>query len=431
MRAPDKRVFKVDVGNLPPNEIDAYIEKMITKMKKVPYIDERTGEYNLRFNLQNMIEDFVIPVRGNDSGNSIEPLGGMEFTGIDDIEYLRNKMMAALKIPKAFLGYDESLSGKATLASEDIRFGRTIQRIQRFILSELSKIAVIHLYSQGYRDATLVDFELELTNPSTIFEKEKIDIWTAKTDVAKSMMEFKLFSKKWVHENIFKMSDDLQAKINNEVIEDTKQNWRLKQIEEEGNDPAKPFQKINSNADGDGEDRGGLGGLGDIGSSGGPDLGGPIGGPEGPEGGPEGNLGGEPGGEPPDLPPLKEILNSDENYLFSDTEEDISEDTTQREINKERAKNRPSQKGEKDATNYPFGEDPLGNLENNSALKVENLNTIKYTLKSDSPLRIENLKKSSFLTRLEDYLSKSESVKKDLLNESNSKHMLDENNIKE
>jgi len=177
MRAPEKRIFKIDVGNIPPNEIDSYMEKLIAKTKKVPYVDEKTGDYNLRFNLQNMVEDFYLPVRGGDSGTSIESLSGMEFTGTDDIEYLRKKMMAALKIPKAFLSYDEDLSGKATLAQEDVRFSRTIERIQRIIISELTKIGIVHLYAQGYRDASLVDFSLELTNPSTVFEKEKISIW--------------------------------------------------------------------------------------------------------------------------------------------------------------------------------------------------------------------------------------------------------------
>ena len=150
------------------------MQQIMNKMKKVPYMDDDTGDYNLRFNLQNMVEDFYLPVRGSDSGTAIEPLSGLEWTGTEDIEYLRNKLMAALKIPKAFLGYEEGLSGKATLAAEDIRFARTIQRFQRIIVSELNKIAVIHLYAQGYRDESLVDFELELTNPSTIFEKEKL-----------------------------------------------------------------------------------------------------------------------------------------------------------------------------------------------------------------------------------------------------------------
>lgn len=109
MRAPERRIFKIDVGNIPPNEVDTYMQRIINQMKKTPYVDQQTGEYNLKFNLQNMLEDYFVPVRGGQSGTEIDTLSGMEFTGIDDIEYLRNKMMAGLKIPKSFLGYEEGV----------------------------------------------------------------------------------------------------------------------------------------------------------------------------------------------------------------------------------------------------------------------------------------------------------------------------------
>ena len=105
MRAPERRVFKIDVGNIPPNEVDNHIQSIINKMKKVPYIDERTGDYNLKFNMQNAIEDYFLPVRGDQTGTSIEALPGLGNDGqIEDIDYLKNKMFAALKVPKAFLG---------------------------------------------------------------------------------------------------------------------------------------------------------------------------------------------------------------------------------------------------------------------------------------------------------------------------------------
>ena len=164
MRAPEKIIFKIDIGNIPPAEVDNYMQQLINKMKKTPYIDQNSGEYNLKFNMMNMMEDFYLPVRGGDSGTQIESLSGMEYNAIDDVEYLRNKMMAALRIPKAFLGYDEGIEGKATLAQEDVRFARTIERIQRIVLSELTKIAIVHLYTQGFDKEDLVGFELNLTN---------------------------------------------------------------------------------------------------------------------------------------------------------------------------------------------------------------------------------------------------------------------------
>ena len=161
-RAPEKRIFYMNVGSIPPNEIDAFMQKTISNMKRTPHIDQKTGEYNLKYNMQNMMEDFYIPVRGNDTTTKIDTTKGLDYDGIQDVEYLRDKLFAALKIPKAFLGYDENVEGKATLAAEDIRFARTIERLQRIMVSELNKIALVHLYSQGYRDEALTNFELSM-----------------------------------------------------------------------------------------------------------------------------------------------------------------------------------------------------------------------------------------------------------------------------
>jgi hypothetical protein len=410
MRAPEKRVFKVDVGNIPPNEVDQYMDRLINKMKKIPYIDEKTGDYNLRFNLQNMVEDFYIPVRGGDSGTAIEPLSGMEFTGIDDIEYLRNKMMAALKIPKAFLSYEEDLSGKATLAAEDVRFAGTISRIQKILISELSKIAIVHLYSQGYTDAELVDFSLEFANPSIILEKEKVAILTDKVSVAKDIRENKLFSTEWIYKNLFKFSDDDILKIKNALVNDAKQEWRLKSISEEGTDPAVEFEKMNtSGAGGGGPPSEGGAGEGFPGEPGGPPEPGGAPGGEAPPGAQK--VGGGPetpeAGAGKELPPL--------------TEKAI----------------RPSQEGEKNAKDYPFGEDPLGSLENNADYRK---NPLQYKYKKNSPLGFEsvnvdprkllphvNLKSLAMFLKNDE---KRELLQENKDNGSKSKSMLDETNIR-
>ena len=239
MRAPQKRAFKIDIGNIPPAEVDAYMQKVINKMKKVPYLDKNTGEYNMKFNIQNMIEDFYLPVRGGNSNTSIEDIGGLEWTGVEDVEYLRNRMMAGLRVPKAFLGYDENVEGKATLAAEDVRFARTIERIQRIFVSELTKIAIVHLYSQGYTDADLVDFNLTLTNPSTIAEQEKLDVFDKKVSLADSIKNNKMLSEDWVYENIWKMTKEEVELEREKVIEDIIQVYRQDMIQQEGKDPAK------------------------------------------------------------------------------------------------------------------------------------------------------------------------------------------------
>jgi len=239
MRAPEKRIFKIDIGNIPPGEVDTYMGSIIDQMKKVPFVDETTGEYNLKFNLQNMLEDYYLPVRGGQSGTEIDSLSGMEFGGIDDIEYLKNRMLAALKVPKAFIGFEDGVEGKATLAQEDIRFARSVERIQKIVLSELTKIAIIHLYSQGYTDDDLVNFELELTTPSIIYEQEKANLWSEKVRLASDIKDLKMVSQKWIYENIFNMSEDEWGKEQFGVINDLKLGFRHEQIQTEGNDPAK------------------------------------------------------------------------------------------------------------------------------------------------------------------------------------------------
>ena len=244
MRAPDKRIFKVDIGNIPPNEVDTFMESMVSKMKKVPYMDQETGEYNLKYNMQNILEDFYLPVRGGESGTSIENLTGLNFDGIADIEYLRGRLLGSLKIPKAYLGYEEDTSGKATLASQDFRFARTIERIQKIIVSELYKVAIVHLYSQGFVDEDLVDFEMHLTAPSSVYEKEKVELWTNKVTLAGDMMDKQLFSRNWIYEKIFNLNEEDYLQELNRIVEDNKLAFRLEQIKTEGNDPVKTKQSF-------------------------------------------------------------------------------------------------------------------------------------------------------------------------------------------
>jgi hypothetical protein len=237
MRAPSKRVFKIDIGNIPPNEVDNYMQRIINKMKKTPFVDENTGEYNLKYNIQNLTEDFFLPVRGGDSGTQIDELGGIDYDSTEDIEYLKNKLLASLRVPKAFLGFDENVGGKATLAAEDVRFARTIERIQRIIVSELTKIAVVHLYSQGYTDEDLVNFELTLASPSTMYEQEKIELFGQKVDLASSMIQDKILPTNWIYDNVFNFSEKQKVEIEKQIIDDQKQKFRHSQIEMEGNDP--------------------------------------------------------------------------------------------------------------------------------------------------------------------------------------------------
>ena len=241
-RAPEKRIFYMNVGSIPPNEIDAFMQKTISNLKRTPLQDGKTGEYNLKYNQQNMLEDFYIPVRGNDQTTKIETTPGLQYDGIQDVEYLRGKLFAALKIPKAFLGYEEGVEGKSTLAAQDIRFARTIERIQRIMLSELNKIALVHLYTQGYTDETLTNFTLHMVSPSIVLEQEKIELLKSKTELAGTLLEQGLIPSDWIYDNVYQFSEDQFDEYRDLTREDAKRKFRMDQIGAEGNDPVETGQ---------------------------------------------------------------------------------------------------------------------------------------------------------------------------------------------
>ncbi len=234
VRAPQKRIFKIDVGGIPPGEVDSFIQKIIQKSKKTPYVNANSGEYNLKYNIQNLMEDFYLPVRGGDSGTEITNLEGLEYAPMEDIDYLKNKMFAALKIPKQHLGYLEDGNSKATLAAMDMRFAKTIERLQRIVVDGLEKIAIAHLYSQGIDDSELTNFELSLTLPSLIYEQEKINLWTMKMELIQNMYQLKVISKDWIYKNILNFTFE-EAELQREALkDDAKLTFKLNNLEQLG-----------------------------------------------------------------------------------------------------------------------------------------------------------------------------------------------------
>lgn len=222
VRSPDRRVFYIDVGNVPPEEIPNYMEQAQSTLKKSQVVDKQTGRVDLRYNPMSVDEDYFIPIRGSASGTKIENLaGGANATAIEDVQYIQKKLFAALKIPKAYLGYDEGLGAKATLSQEDIRFSRTIARIQRTLISELNKIAIIHLHANGFEGNDLLDFELKLTNPSTIAQQQKLELYNTRFQIAQSAAGIpNMVDRNWVRKKIFMMTDEEISKIDKGLVKD-------------------------------------------------------------------------------------------------------------------------------------------------------------------------------------------------------------------
>jgi len=400
MRAPEKRVFKIDIGNIEPDAVDSYMKGIINDIQQTPLMDQQTGQYNLEFNMRNMLEDFFLPVRGRENGTEINSLQGLQYQVIEDVEYLRKKLMSALKVPNAFLGYENEIQGKcidpkteipliggetvtaeeiidhynnddgdseplytysydeesgemvageieaaemtrrnaevveveldndetivttpdhkfmtrdgdwieaqnlepgqplmplqnaiqsthknhevvsvtklegridtcdiqvkkyhnfavsagviihnSTLAQESIKFANAVRNLQESLAQELKKIALVHLYTKGYKNQDLVGFNFKFTNPSIVAEQERIEFLSRKAGVARDLRELPIHSDKWIAKNIFNMSEEEYEEQLREKVRDWKRNFRKEQIEREGNDPVKTGQSYGTPGD--------------------------------------------------------------------------------------------------------------------------------------------------------------------------------------
>jgi len=269
IRSSERRVFKIDVGAIPPQEVEQYMQKVVTQLKRHSIVNPDTGRIDLRYNPMSIEEDYFIPVRAGSVTDIVSLAGASNITEIDDIKYLRDKLFSALKIPQSYLTMGEGAEeDKTTLAQKDIRFSRTVQRLQRVIIAELTKIGIIHLYTLGFRGDDLLGFTLALNNPSKIAELQEIEHWKQKFDIAASATEG-YFSRRWVSDNIFGMSHDEFMRSQREMYYDRKHDAALQQVAE-----AAAAAET------------GMGGLGgDLGGEMGgempaPELGGELGGPE-------------------------------------------------------------------------------------------------------------------------------------------------------
>lgn len=230
VRSPERRVFKIDVSNVPPDQIELFMEKVKTTLKRSQIIDPTTGRVDLRYNPLSVDEDYFLPTRGG-QGSEISSLAGGQFTGdIEDVQYIQGKLFAALMVPKAYLGYEGELGSKATLSQQDVRFARTIERIQRIVLAELNKIAIIHLYLLGYRGEEVADFQLKMANPSTIALQQKLELWRMKFEIAGTAQEGVL-DKTTVYRDIFDFSDEKIQEIRQGKIFDKLEELNLESLQ--------------------------------------------------------------------------------------------------------------------------------------------------------------------------------------------------------
>ncbi len=212
-RAPERRVFKVFVGNMDDKDVEPYVQRVANKFKREQVVDSKTGNVDMRFNQMAVDQDYFVPVRDPAAPSPIDTLpGATNLSEIADIEYIQKKLLTALRVPKAFLGFEEVVGDGKNLALQDIRFARTINRIQKSMLAELNKIAIVHLFLLGFEDE-LNNFTLGLTNPSTQADLLKVDVWKEKVLLYKDLVADTGFgiaatSATWAKKHIFNWSDE-------------------------------------------------------------------------------------------------------------------------------------------------------------------------------------------------------------------------------
>jgi hypothetical protein len=206
-------MFKVFVGNMNDDDVEAYVQRVANKFKREQVVDSRTGNVDMRFNQMAVDQDYFIPVRDPAAPDPITTLpGATNLSEIADIEYIQKKLLTALRVPKAFLGFEEVVGNGKDLALLDIRFARTVNRIQKSMLAELNKIAIIHLFLLGFEDE-LSNFTLGLTNPSTQADLLKVDVWKEKILLYKDLVAdpgngIQATSSTWAKKHIFGWSDE-------------------------------------------------------------------------------------------------------------------------------------------------------------------------------------------------------------------------------
>ena len=211
-RAPERRVFKVFVGNMDDQDVEGYVQRVANKFKRQQVVDHKTGNVDMRFNQMAVDQDYFVPVRDPAQASPIDTLpGATNLAEIADIEYIQKKLLTALRVPKAFLGFEEPVGDGKNLSLMDIRFARTINRIQKSMLAEMNKIAIIHLFLLGFEDE-LSNFTLGLNNPSRQADLLAIDVWKEKIilykDAVTAIEGIAPVSISWAKKHVLGFSDE-------------------------------------------------------------------------------------------------------------------------------------------------------------------------------------------------------------------------------
>lgn len=217
-RSPQKYLVYVDVGNKSPNEVRQYLERIKTEFNKKKFIDPETKQLSTRYSPLASDENFFIAIQGEKDQTRIEPLATPTWDYLEDVNYFKNMIFAALRVPKAYLTYDEDVRAKATLAVEDINFANTVSRIQIEIRRGIKQLCDIYLASRNIAPDS-INYEVRMVSPSQIYETMETSLRSARLELASAYKEWA--NDEWILKNILKYTDREieELKKEREIIE--------------------------------------------------------------------------------------------------------------------------------------------------------------------------------------------------------------------
>lgn len=208
-RGAERRVFYLQVGTYGDDESEGWVKNLMRKFRKRPFINPRTGEIDEKANPLSWDEDFFIPIQDGRDNTRIEQLpAGANMGEIEDLTYFRNQIDAELKVPTAYLNREGNYDSKAGLSQQDIRFSRTIERVQRAFIEGLNKICYIHLMMRGYTYRQITSFTLKMVPPSALAELLRLDALSMKLEIASQAKGLEMLPDIWILTEIMAFDPD-------------------------------------------------------------------------------------------------------------------------------------------------------------------------------------------------------------------------------
>lgn len=230
VRAPERRIFYVDIGNLPKMKAEQYLQQLMNQYKTKLVYDSNTGEMKDQKRHMSMTEDYWMPRREGGRGTEVQTLqGGQNLGEMEDVQYFKQKLYKALKVPISRLESDTPFASRTTeVTREEIKFNKFISRLRlRFthLFDDLLKTQLVLKGIISLEDWGKIrnDISYRFNTDSVFHEAKRMEIFRERFSMLRDASEYmgNFISKEWVWKNILQM-DDLEISEMKKQIEKEK-----------------------------------------------------------------------------------------------------------------------------------------------------------------------------------------------------------------